>query len=80
MISTIQLRQNVKQSLENLKQKDNESYEDVIVRLIQKNEEDWRKDKKLLEEGYKEMAEESLKITKEFESIDEDFDWEWNDN
>jgi len=33
---------------------------------------------KLMIEGCIEMAEESLKITKEFEAIDEDFDWEWN--
>jgi hypothetical protein len=33
--------------------------------------------RKLLIEGCKEMAEESLKITKEFEAIEEDFDWEW---
>ncbi len=29
-------------------------------------------------EGAKETAEESLKITKEFEAIEEDFDWEWD--
>jgi len=28
-------------------------------------------------EGCKEMAKENLKITKEFEAIEEDFDWEW---
>ena len=28
----------------------------------------------------KETAEESLKINKEFEAIEEDFDWEWKDN
>jgi len=32
---------------------------------------------KLLIEGAKETAEESLKITKEFEAIENDFDWEW---
>jgi len=38
-----------------------------------------KKDKlnKTLIEGYKEMAEESLKITKEFEAIESDFDWKW---
>ena len=33
-ISTIQIRQSVKQELEKLKQKLNDSYEDVIVNLI----------------------------------------------
>lgn len=37
-----------------------------------------RKQEELLIEGYKEMAGESLKITKEFEAIEEDFDWEWD--
>ena len=32
---------------------------------------------KLLIEGYKEMAEESLRITKEFEGIESLDDWEW---
>lgn len=31
----------------------------------------------LLIEGYKEMAEESLKITKEFEAIENLEDWKW---
>jgi len=31
----------------------------------------------LLIEGCKEMAEENIKITKEFEAIGESFDWEW---
>ncbi|MEK6898792.1 MAG: hypothetical protein AABW79_01715 [Nanoarchaeota archaeon] len=35
------------------------------------------KQKELLIEGYKEMVEENLKIEKEFERIEEDFDWEW---
>ena len=33
-----------------------------------------REQGELLIEGYKEMAEESLKIAKEFEAIEEDFD------
>ena len=39
-----------------------------------------RKQRELLIEGCKEMAEESLKIAKEFDAIEEDFDWEWKDN
>lgn len=77
MISSIQIRENVKQELAGLKLKDNDSYEDVIVRLVNESKLKKRLDKKLLIEGYKEMAEESLKICKEFDSIEEDFDWEW---
>ncbi len=36
-----------------------------------------REQKELLIEGCKEMAEESLKITKEFEAIENLDDWEW---
>ena len=39
-----------------------------------------KKQRELLIEGCKEMAEESIKITKEFEAIEEDFDWEWKEN
>ena len=39
-----------------------------------------RKQEELMIEGCREMAEENLKITKEFEAIEEDFDWEWNEN
>lgn len=40
-------------------------------------EEQKRNQKELLIEGYKEIAEESLKITKEFEAIEDLSDWEW---
>mgnify|MGYP001558246995 CR=1 FL=1 len=36
-----------------------------------------KKNKKFLIEGYKEMAEESLKIAKEFEAIEDLEDWKW---
>jgi hypothetical protein len=35
------------------------------------------KNEELLIEGCKAMAEESLKITKEWESTDAELDWEW---
>jgi predicted CopG family antitoxin len=78
MITTIQLSEKVKNSLGKLKEA-KESYEDVIVKLIRDAEKVKRKNIDLMIEGAKETAEESLKITKEFESIDEDFDWEWKD-
>ena len=47
--------------------------------MIKQIEEQKRRHIDLMIEGAKETAEESLKITKEFEAIEEDFDWEWKD-
>lgn len=76
MITTIQLNENVKFQLERLKYA-NQTYEDVIVQLIKATEFEKRKQEELLVEGYKEMSEESLKICKDWETTDGDFDWEW---
>ena len=77
MVTTIQLSEQVKRSLDNMKETGKETYEEVIVSMMQKVEETKRNQKDLLIEGYKEMASDSLQITKEFEAIEEDFDWEW---
>lgn len=76
MITTIQIRENVKNELDRLKT-GKESYEEVILALMKIAEKCKREQKQLLIEGYKEMAEESLRINKEFEAIEEDFDWKW---
>lgn len=76
MVTTIQLNENVKNHLENLKQ-DKESYEEVIVRILKTLEQQKRQQEALLIESCKVMAEENLKITKEFESIEELENWEW---
>ena len=77
MITTIQLHNEVKTALGQLKEKNSETYEEVIVKMMSQLDKQKRKQRELLIEGYKEMAEDSLKITKEFEAIEEDFDWEW---
>lgn len=77
MISSIQLREEVKNQLARHKEKENESFEDVILRLLKEKDLKKNSQKELLIEGYKEMAEENLKISKSFEKIDESFDWEW---
>ncbi len=79
MVTTIQLNENVKSALDRLKS-NKETYEDLIVRMMDQIDEQRRKNIDLMIEGAKETAEESLKITKEFEAIEEDFDWEWKDN
>ena len=76
MLTTIQIHKETKDQLESIKEK-NESFEDVIERLIEKNELEKRMNKKRMIEGWKEMAEESLRITKEWEPIDNKLDWEW---
>lgn len=77
MITTIQLDSRVKQSLDRMKESGKETYEEIIVKMIMQFEKQRRKQVDLMIEGAKETAEESLKITKEFESIDKDFDWKW---
>ena len=76
MVTTIQLNENVKNALDRMKT-NKETYEQVILNLMKIAEKCKREQEQLLIEGYKEMAEESLKINKEFEPIEEDFDWEW---
>jgi len=74
MVTTIQLNNSVKNLLDNMKT-GKETYEDVILRIVKQVEETKRKRKNLLLEGYQEMADENLKIAKEFESFDNK--WEW---
>ncbi len=79
MVTTIQINENVKKSLEKMKETGKETYEEIIVKMMKQIEEQKRRNIDLMIEGAKETAEESLRITKEFEIIDEDFDWEWED-
>ena len=67
MVTTIQLNENVKKVLDRMKM-GKETYEDVIVNLIEKSENDKKQMEELLKEEALEFAEESLKIAKEWES------------
>ena len=75
MITSIQIRENVKNQLEKLKQS-NQTFEEVIIALIKSAELQKRKQEELLIEGCKVMAEESLRICKEWETTDATLDWE----
>jgi len=75
-ITTIQIRGNVKAALDKLRER-NQSYEEIISSLMRLAEQHKRKQQELLIEGCKAMAEENLKITKEFEAIEDLKDWEW---
>ena len=77
MVTTIQLGENVKRELERMKESSNETYEEVILTLIKTAEEMKRGQKELLIEGCKEMASDSLRLTKEWEKTDSTLDWEW---
>ena len=76
MITTIQLNENVKNALDRMKS-NKETYEEVILNLMKIAEKCKREQEQLLIEGCKVMAEENLKITKEFEAIENLDDWEW---
>jgi len=77
MVTTIQLGENVKRELERMKESSSETYEEVILTLIKTAEEMKRCQRELLIEGCKEMASDSLRITKEWEKTDSTLDWEW---
>jgi len=73
-ITTIQIHEDVKQNLDSFKETAKDSYEDAIVKLISSVEKQKRFNDKLLLEGYKEMAKESIKIAKEWSQADLDWD------
>ena len=66
MITTIQLNENVKRTLDRMKS-NKETYEDIIVSLIESVQEQEKKQDELLIEGCKEMYEDMLKMAKEWE-------------
>ncbi len=76
MVTTIQLDENVKKALDRMKS-GRETYEEVIVNMMRQIEQNNRSKHDLLIEGYSEIAEESLKITQEFEAATSELNWEW---
>ena len=76
MVTTIQLNNDVKEALDRLKTK-KQTYEQVILELLKDSEKSQKTQEELLIEGCKEMAEESKKITGEFENIEDLSEWEW---
>ena len=69
MITSIQIHENVKNELDRLKE-GRQTYEEVILNIIKLVEQQKRRQKELLIEGYKATAEESLKISKEWAAVD----------
>ena len=66
MVTTIQLNENVKNALDRMKS-NKETYEEVILNLMKIAEKHKREQEQLLIEGCKEMYDDMLKITKEWE-------------
>ena len=66
MVTSIQLNENVKNALDRMKS-NKETYEEVILNLMNIADKCKRGQEELMIEGCKEMAEESLKIAKEWE-------------
>ncbi len=66
MVTTIQLNEDVKKALDRMRL-NKETYEEIILSLMNTAEKCRREQRELLIEGYKEMAEENLKIEKEWE-------------
>jgi len=79
MITTIQLNENVKNALDRMKT-NKETYEQIIINLMNIAEKCKREQEELIIEGCKVMAEDMIKINKEWETTDADIDWEWNGN
>ncbi len=80
MVTTIQLNESVRDSLNKFKNTKKQTYEEVILNLIKLAESQKRNQEQLMIEGCKEMAEDSLKISKKWEStlmdgFDKDEKW-----
>ena len=66
MVTTIQLNEDVKKTLDRMKS-NKETYEDIFVNLIKSVEKQKKNQEDLLIEGCKEMYADMLKIFKEWE-------------
>lgn len=66
MVTTIQLNENVKNALDRMKT-NKETYEEVILNLMKIAEQHKREQEHLLIEGCKEMYNDMLKMTKNWE-------------
>ena len=75
-ITTIQIRENVKNELDKMKSR-NQTYEEVIINLMKFVDQCKRQEKELLIEGCRVMAKDNLRVTKEWEATDNKIDWKW---
>lgn len=80
MVTTIQLHEGVKSGLDRLKETGKESYEEIILKLMNLAESLKRRQEALLIEQCKVMATDSIEITREWRKTDAVLDWEWDDD
>ncbi len=73
MLTTIQIHEDVKNQLLGFKTKPKETYEQVIVNLMDIAKKNKAEDKELLKQGYSEMAKDASSINDEYSSADEDW-------
>lgn len=76
MVTTIQLTEHVKSELDNLR-KEKETYEEIIISLLQSAQESKKRQEELLIEGCKEMYNDTKKINKDWEIVNSSDEWEW---
>lgn len=79
MVTTIQLSESVKSALDKLKT-NKETYEDLIIKMMNQIDEQKREQEELMIEGCKEMYDDMLRISKEWEGtlmdgLDKDEKW-----
>jgi len=72
-LTTIQMHTGVKRALDRVKDH-KESYEEAVLKLIEKVESQRVSQEKLMVEGCKEMAGESLKVLKDWSAAETDWD------
>ena len=77
MVTTIQLNESVKKSLDRMKASEKQTYEEVILMLMDSVKKNKKAQEDLLIEGCKVMYKDMLEINKEWEGVDSDLDWEW---
>ncbi len=74
MLTTIQLHKTIARQLLKFRESPKETYEDVIARLISDVEHKEEDGRRLLKEGYLEMAADMKKLGKEWETADAAWD------
>lgn len=77
MISSIQVSDKLKKTLNNFRASPKESYEQIILKLINEIENQKSDYEKRLIEECQAISDESLRITKDFESIEDLDNWKW---
>ena len=70
MITTIQLSEDLKNQLKKYKKSSKDTYEDVILALIEDKENIKNQQINILREGYEKMQKNSKEINNDFEDLD----------